>query len=212
MSVHMVMSVHVGEPVLVWHAASGLKEPTLFSLLPDHEPFFFYLLSWSPIHFPSFAPLPLCLSWQLSFSLFLGATSACGPPRKSWVAAQYSNVASFTCCSVNHYSTTVWWLQSHSLWLGMSKLCEVNRGGTTAKPHENIKTHPWFSWYDEGSILLNVQPILGYSGKERLETYQLYVFFLSANNIFLHSQTIKDIKYKTGVWECRLLTFCCTAG
>lgn len=65
----------------------------------------------------------------------------------------------------------------------MSKLCEVNRGRFAAKPHENIKTHPWFSWYDEGSILY-VQPMLGYSGKERLETYQLYVFFLSANDIF----------------------------
>lgn len=125
MSVHMVMSVHVGEPVLVWHAASGLKEPTLSAWCLTMSHFFFYLLSWSPVHFPSFAPLPLCLSWQLSFSLFLGATSACGPPRKSWVAAQYSNVASFMCRSVIQDSTIDWWLQSHTLWLGMSKLCEV---------------------------------------------------------------------------------------
>lgn len=43
----------------------------LVSLMPDHEPFFFYLLSWSPVHFRSFCsspPLSLLAAEFLSLS------------------------------------------------------------------------------------------------------------------------------------------------
>lgn len=89
MSVHMVMSVHVGEPVFVWHATSSIKELTFsaWCLTISHY-------SSPPIHFCSLTHFP-SFSEHLTFSLCLGALPACGPRRKSWSAAQYSNVASF---------------------------------------------------------------------------------------------------------------------
>lgn len=60
MSVHMFTSVHVGEPVIVWHATSSLKEPPhLFSLMPDHQPLLFI---------PSLTPHSFLLI--IRFSLF----------------------------------------------------------------------------------------------------------------------------------------------
>lgn len=93
MSVHMVMSVHVGEPVLVWHAASGLKEPTssawcltishFFSLFSVDHPFISpHLLlapsvslgSWVSLSFwgqPQHAALPGSHGLQLNILMSL---------------------------------------------------------------------------------------------------------------------------------------------
>lgn len=98
MSVHMVMSVHVGEPVPVWHAGSGLKEPTLWRLLlPGHQSLLF--ISSVDLPYPPHSLIFPRLTQQLSFSLLFWSTvSACGPLRESSGVAQYSEVASFMCC------------------------------------------------------------------------------------------------------------------
>lgn len=105
-SVHMIMSVHVGEPVPVWHAASGLKEPTLWawSLTISHYSSSPQLISH---YFPLIIPLPLS-HLAAKFLSLSGAPSACGPLRESWGAAQYSNVAFFMSFIVRWSRTTKW--------------------------------------------------------------------------------------------------------
>lgn len=108
--VHMVMSVHAGEPVLVWHAASGFQGTHIVSLMPDPEPL---TTSCVVTLHTSHSSSPLLLLWQPSGCPCLlpgrewvvgrgaRANSSMQPLRgKSWGAPQYSNVASFACCVV----------------------------------------------------------------------------------------------------------------
>lgn len=74
MTVHVVMSVHVGEPVPVRHNCFWFKETHLMGLMPDHQSLFFISSVSQPILLtPSFIPLP-CLTYHLSFSLYLGGS------------------------------------------------------------------------------------------------------------------------------------------
>lgn len=102
MSVHMIMSVHVGEPVIVWHATSCIKDPTFSAWCLPISHYSSPLLP--PIHFCSLTHFPY-FTEQLTFLLCLGALSACVPHRKSWSAAQYSNVASFRCLILQWFKT-----------------------------------------------------------------------------------------------------------
>lgn len=65
MYMHMVMSVHVDELVPVWHAAAGLKQPTLWAW-----PSFIHLFSLITCSFPFFYSSVL-FHWAVKFHIVL---------------------------------------------------------------------------------------------------------------------------------------------